>query len=612
MDSAIPTQGAVYYAPIAAPAPTPVEIRQRLLSKLLGSHTLRLIQLNPNRNWDLIGTALILTLAAVLRFWQLGHPASLMFDETYYVKDALTLGRLGFEAQWPENADLAFEAGDPYGYLPEAGFVVHPQVAKWLIALGMMIGGGATNPVAWRLANAIFGVLAVWLIIRIARRLFASAAIGLIAGLLMAVDGGAIVHSRTALLDQFLMVFVLAAFGALLLDREISRRQLADQLAFGTALRFRWWRLVAGVLLGLACGVKWSGVYFLAVFGLLTVWWDLLARHRLNQILRSETGPDVRFPDVPNLGGIGRTISRLTSAPANPRLSKNLFTCGFWRGALIAFLTLVPTALLTYVLSWFSWFATPGAWGRDWAVQNPGQGATWLPPLLRSFMQYHRQMWQFHTGLIAEHPYTANPFGWLIQWRPTAFYWQQGGEIADFPGCDGIENCVMTVTSLANPLIWWLAMVALLVIICCLFTAVINYVSARICNNPGLLDNQFNCESRSSRLHIGNHARSAQKHIPDWRALAAISGIIAGWTPWLMHTDRTIFTFYTIAFTPWIILTLCYLLNMLLKRGRLGQGIVAVLVLAILAVSMMFYPIWTAQPIEFARWQSLMWLPTWI
>ena len=38
---------------------------------------------------------------AVLRFWNLGHPHEIVFDETYYVKDAWTLLHLGYESTWP-------------------------------------------------------------------------------------------------------------------------------------------------------------------------------------------------------------------------------------------------------------------------------------------------------------------------------------------------------------------------------------------------------------------------------------------------------------------------------------------------------------------------------
>ena len=50
--------------------------------------------------------------------------------------------------------------------------------------------------------------------------MFGSTLLGAAAGLLVALDGMHVVLSRTALLDIFLMFFLVAAFGALLLDRE--------------------------------------------------------------------------------------------------------------------------------------------------------------------------------------------------------------------------------------------------------------------------------------------------------------------------------------------------------------------------------------------------------
>src|SRR5688500_14807227 len=41
--------------------------------------------------WYWGGPVLVTLIAAVLRFWNLGHPQSIVFDETYYVKDAWTL-----------------------------------------------------------------------------------------------------------------------------------------------------------------------------------------------------------------------------------------------------------------------------------------------------------------------------------------------------------------------------------------------------------------------------------------------------------------------------------------------------------------------------------------
>ena len=66
------------------------------------------------RGW--IGPLLVTVLAGVLRFVDLGRPHAIIFDETYYVKDALALLRFGYEQQAVDGADeLILAAGRRLG-----------------------------------------------------------------------------------------------------------------------------------------------------------------------------------------------------------------------------------------------------------------------------------------------------------------------------------------------------------------------------------------------------------------------------------------------------------------------------------------------------------------
>ncbi|MGO3312673.1 MAG: phospholipid carrier-dependent glycosyltransferase, partial [Brachybacterium tyrofermentans] len=136
----------------------------------------------------------------------------------------------GVEMSWPEDHDAVFESGDVNTYESTGSYVVHPPLGKWLIGAGMMVLG-PDSPWGWRLSTAVLGSVAVLMLTLIGRRLFRSTTVGLIAGLLLAIDGLHIVHSRTSLLDPFLMFFVLAAFGALLVDRDRFREHLAVRAA---------------------------------------------------------------------------------------------------------------------------------------------------------------------------------------------------------------------------------------------------------------------------------------------------------------------------------------------------------------------------------------------
>lgn len=500
---------------------------------------LRTVETDRRAGW--LVAALVTAVAALLRLPALGRPGTLVFDETYYVKDAWTLLTLGYEAQWPDEPNEAFEAGDVHSYTDRGAYVVHPPVGKWVIALGLRLVG-AQDPVGWRLASAVAGVLAVLLLVRIGRRLLRSTAAGAAAGLLLAVDGAAIAHSRTALLDGILMVLVLAAFGALLVDRDVTRARLRRLTApprapssWGPGLGLRPWRLLAGVLLGLAVGTKWSALFFVAVLGLLTVGWDAVARRD---------------------AGVRR----------------------WWPAALVrdapsAFASVVGVGALAYTASWWSWFRSPGAYGRLWAERNPGEGLTWLPEVLRSWVRYHQDMWGFHTSLTADHSYAAHPAGWLLQLRPTSFYFESPEPARLVCGAD---RCAQAITSLGNPLIWWAGSAAVLV---CAWWVV---------------------------------------RRRDGVALAALTGLLAGWLPWFAYAHRTIFTFYAIVVLPWVVLCLVHAVMRLLAWSRArGSGATTRTVLLVaagvtLAVSAFFWPLWTAQPVPFRFWQLHMWLPGWV
>ena len=51
------------------------------------------------------GPLLVTLVAGVMRFWNLGSPKAVIFDETYYAKDAWALVHRGFELSWGKNVD---------------------------------------------------------------------------------------------------------------------------------------------------------------------------------------------------------------------------------------------------------------------------------------------------------------------------------------------------------------------------------------------------------------------------------------------------------------------------------------------------------------------------
>ena len=368
-------------------------------------------------------TLLVGLVAALLRVVRLDIPRGRIFDEIYYVCDAQNLLRFGVEAATESNADDPSVAArcEPNG---SPGFVVHPPLGKWLIALGIRLFG--VSEFGWRIAAAVAGTVTVVLLVRIARRMTGSTLLGCLAGLLLSLDGLHLVMSRVALLDVFLTTWVVAAFACLVADRDAVRRRLAatddEQLRTGRPpLGMRPWRLAAGACLGAAVATKWSGLYALAALVLLAFAWEVGAR---------------RTAGVP---APVRSVLR-GSVPAT-------------LGAMVV----LPAAV--YVLSWAGWFSGDLGYDRRWADTSPASGpAALVPDDLRSLWQYHREIFGFHDELRSPHPYQSHPAGWLLLARPVSFYYPPGIGPGRY-GCE-VDACSREVLAIGTPALWWAFVVA--------------------------------------------------------------------------------------------------------------------------------------------------------
>ncbi len=352
--------------------------------------------LNP---YSWLVTVVIVAIAAILRFRGLGAPNKLIFDEVYYPTDAWDMLQHGVE--WNQ------ETNGP-------AYVVHPPLGKWLIALGELAFGN--NTLGWRVPAAVAGTLMILILVRVAYRLFHSVVLAGAAGLLMTLDGFQLVLSRTSLLDIFLGLFVFAGFAAMLLDRDHYRRRLLRALEDGydpaTARAVPrivpWWLLVAGVLFGLACGVKWSALFFLPFFAALVLAW--------------------------------RWQARRSAGIARPVLAGVFGDLGW--GALSVALTVV-----FYLASWIGWFVTQTGYFRHYRADNGWSEPPAIGALL-NLWHYHHQAYTFHSGLTKPHPYQSWPWQWLLLGRPVAFDWSTPG------GC-GAPRCAQEVLLLGTPILWW-------------------------------------------------------------------------------------------------------------------------------------------------------------
>ncbi|MGH2456584.1 MAG: phospholipid carrier-dependent glycosyltransferase [Candidatus Limnocylindria bacterium] len=329
--------------------------------------------------------------AAVLRLAGLNRPIGLVFDEIFYARDGC----------WYV---IGSEAVCGIGELTSRA---HPPLGKWLVGSGIAAFG--YEPFGWRVAVAVAGIATVALTFVLAWRLLRSSAPGLattvgatVAAGLLATDFLHLVHSRVAMLDAFITLFVVGAVLAIVLDRD-RRRDRPDAPLWWRLTLGRPWRLVAGACLGAAAATKWSGGYVaLAVIGL-TIAWEILAARR--------SEPEAGW------GAVVLSAVRREALPA------------------LLMLGLVP--VLVYTATYTG--RMPGVvLALPWET-----GSVW-----RNIWEHQSQMLDFHTTLGGNHPYQSPPWSWPLLRRPVAYSFAEDG------------GAYREIIALGNPLVWWPGLVA--------------------------------------------------------------------------------------------------------------------------------------------------------
>ncbi|MFD2674322.1 dolichyl-phosphate-mannose--protein mannosyltransferase [Gulosibacter bifidus] len=523
--------------------------------------------------WIIVGV--ITLIAALVRFIRLGEPGRIVFDEVYYVMDGWTLSNLGYEAEWPEEQGKLWEAGNHDAYRQDPSYVVHPPLGKYLIGWGIHIFG-AENVFAWRAAVAIFGTLAVPLLYLVGRQLFRTVAMAAIPAAFLAIDGHAIVVSRVSILDVFVMFFALLGFYFILRDRDTQRTQILEWVRqwrirehakdpsvplentpskwsftvnapkerptgpdWGPVLWRRPWLIAAAAALACCIAVKWSGLYFLAFFCLFTIALDAATRKE---------------------AGITQWLSGavLKQGP-------------------VSFLLTIPLTGILYLLSYAGWFITgkgyngivaTGVWDGNGSLWD------WLKLSWEHFMSYQTQILEFHSRLSAGHPYNSSPWEWPFLLRPTAFSYNYI-EAGTAPECMDVR-CVEAVTSISNPIIFWLGTISIMFLLMLMFVK------------------------------------------PTWQYAAILVGYFAGYLPWLLTGRTSVYHFYVIAWLPFMLLASAYAIQTVLgkptddRRDRTRMiNIVAGFFVVVILVSAFFYPTWTGMRIPEPYFELTHWLKGW-
>jgi dolichyl-phosphate-mannose-protein mannosyltransferase len=341
-------------------------------------------------NWtkrDTIAATTITLVGGSVRLVRLSTPHSLIGDEGFYARDGCWYVKASEHV-----CQVHHEVSDE-----------HPPLAKWLIGSGIRLFGFDTF--GWRIAAALAGTLTILLLYILGKKILRSSLGASSASGLLAIDLLHVVHSRTAMLEVFVTLFVVAAILFWSFDRDrLANPSRGHPEEASSGLRSRAWRLASGAAAGAAVATKWSGLPILVGIAGLTVFMEI--RRRRAAGLR---------------GPIRRTLRE-----EGPSMA-------------LAFVGL-PTII--YMASYVGVIQGP-------VLALPWQRGSWM----RTFLARQvKGMLLFHLRLRpAASPYASSVWSWPLLKRPMTYYFfiTPKGQYSD-------------VLATGSPVVWWPSLIAVL------------------------------------------------------------------------------------------------------------------------------------------------------
>ncbi|WP_435168188.1 phospholipid carrier-dependent glycosyltransferase [Paenibacillus glycanilyticus] len=373
----------------------------------------------------------------------------------------------------------------------------HPPLGKLLIAVGIKLFG--LSPFGWRIVGTLFGIGMLPIIYLFALQLFRKTGYAATATILFAADFMHFTQTRIATIDVYGVFFIMLMFYFMNKYREMSfyRSPLRK-----TLVPLFW----AGLLFGIGVASKWIVIYGgagLAVMLALV----LIERYREHAAAkRILAGGEESYPYTEN--------------EAYQKASR-----GFMRNTVLTLASclvfFVAIPLVIYCLSYIPVLHV--------------KGDTYTAERL---VEYQKHMYDYHSKLVATHPYSSQWWEWPFMKRPV---WYYNGKILD-PGM------VSSISAFGNPLIWWTGIFAVIAAL---------YISVK---------------RKDKRMYV------------LWLAY------LSQYLPWML-VPRLTFLYHYFAMVPFMILAIVYIFTRIEERRENKKWIRWVYAGIAVVLFIMYYPV---------------------
>ena len=172
------------------------------------------------------------------------------------------------------------------------------------------------------------------------------------------------------------------------------------------------------------------------------------------------------------------------------------------------------------------------------------------------FIHLQQQMYWYHTGLDATHPWQSPAISWPLDWRPVWFY------------VDYQPDKIANIFALGNPVIFWTGFLAVF------FT-------------------------------LGYFWISKQKNLKF-----LLLAYFIFWLPWIV-SPRCMFLYHYLPAVPFLSIILAFFLDTLASAHKYLKFLPLLFIVITLGIFIFFYPYWTGISMPKSQVAQYQWLPSW-
>ncbi|MDF2927735.1 MAG: glycosyl transferase family protein [Paenibacillaceae bacterium] len=396
----------------------------------------------------------------------------------------------------------------------------HPPLGKLIIALGIKLFG--MNPFGWRIMGTLFGIAMVPIMYVFGKRLFGRSEYAFMTSFLFTFDFMHFAQTRIGTIDTYGVFFIILMY--YYMYRYISMSFYREPLRKTLVPLF-----LSGLFFGIGAASKWIVLYGgagLAVLFFVSLYRRYREFEAAGRALAAEadivTEEAAHQEERPALEKIRRLFV--------PSLVKTVLWC-------IPFYLIIPGII--YSASFIPYMTVPGA---GFSLEN--------------LISYQRDMWDYHSKLVATHGFASPWWEWPFMIKPIWFY--SGQSLLP-------EGQVSSIVSMGNPAVWWLGTLAVVVV------AILTWKRR------------------------------------DKGMIVVLTAFLSQYLPWMLVTRLT-FIYHFFAMVPFLVFCLVYIFRILNEELQMRRWINWVYMGVVLLLFIMFYPVLSGMVVDkgyirdFIRW----------